>query len=371
MFIRKRVPPRTPAAEAAPFGVRISGLTVARRGSAALRDVSLDLPPGYTCVLGASGSGKSTLLSAIAGMLRPVAGRIEVGGDVVSDTAADVFVAPEHRRLGMVFQDYVLWPHLTALDNVALPLRHRFGTAALRRASEWLALTGLAGLERRYPAELSGGQQQRVALARALATQPRLVLLDEPLSALDAPTREELRDALRRLAGELGFNAVHVTHDASEAFALGRHLVILRRGRAVQAGAPEEVFTRPATADVARLTGPVSLVPVSVVARNGGTAAVRLGDAALRVAAANGVAAGGDAVLVLRQRALSCVPSAGAVALRARLLDARFRGEQWQIDAELALGAAVSFTSDAPPGPEFDVHLRCDRAWLLPGEQRV
>src|SRR5215469_676720 len=127
MSIRKIVPPKPPAAEAASSGVRISGLTVARRGSAALTDVNLDLPPGYTCVLGASGSGKSTLLSAIAGTLRPVAGRIEVGGDVLSDAAAGVFVAPEHRRLGMVFQDYVLWPHLTALDNVALPLRSRFG----------------------------------------------------------------------------------------------------------------------------------------------------------------------------------------------------------------------------------------------------
>jgi ABC-type Fe3+/spermidine/putrescine transport system ATPase subunit len=162
------VEPAPPVADPAPVGVRVERLAVQRNGRRILSNVCVNLPPGYVCVLGASGSGKSTLLSAIAGIIRPIAGRIEVDGEVLSDEGAGVFLAPEHRRLGMVFQDYVLWPHLTALDNVALPLRHRHGRAAHARAAEWLALAGLRGLERRFPSYLSGGQQQRVALARAL-----------------------------------------------------------------------------------------------------------------------------------------------------------------------------------------------------------
>jgi ABC-type Fe3+/spermidine/putrescine transport system ATPase subunit len=358
--------PEPAAGGTVPGGIRITQLTVTRNGRRTLTGVCMDAPAGYTCVLGASGSGKSTLLSAIAGTLRPAGGRVEIGGEVLSDAGTGVFLPPEHRRLGMVFQDYVLWPHLTALDNVALPLRHRHGAAARARASEWLALTGLSGLERRYPAELSGGQQQRVALARALAVQPRLVLLDEPLSALDAGTRGELREVLRRLAADLGFSAVHVTHDAGEAFALARHLVVLSGGRAVQAGPPDEVFMRPETRDVARLTGAVSLVPVRVLARDAGAATVLLGDVALRVPAAAGLAAGSDALLVLRPYALNCVPEPRANPLRARRVDAGYRGDRWQIEAEVAPGARVSFWHDARPDPEFDLYLRPDRAWAIP-----
>jgi len=271
----------------------------------------------------------------------------------------------------MVFQDYLLWPHLTATANVSLPLERRHGRARARAvALEWLGLVGLGGLERRYPSELSGGQQQRVALARALAVQPRLVLLDEPLSALDSSTRAELRELLRQLAGELGFSAVHVTHDATEAVALGRHLVVMHEGCVIQAGPCEEVFMRPATQQAARLTGTASFVPVRVLARDAETASVQFGDTRLRVPAPRDLAAGREALLVLRPHALTCVPQPGAAALRARLLDARFSGDQWQVAAELAQGAHVSLWHDVRPQPEFDVYLRPDRAWMVPDEHR-
>jgi molybdate transport system ATP-binding protein len=208
-------------------------------------------------VLGPNGSGKTTLLRALAGLVPLQAGRIELDGRVLDDPAAGVFVAPEDRSVGVVFQSYELFPHLSALDNVAFGLRARGMRrgAARRHAAEWLLRLGLEGRESSRPAELSGGESQKVALARALTTRPALLLLDEPLAALDVSAGADMRRELRsQLASFPGVRLI-VTHDPLEAMALADRLIVVEAGRVVQAGTVEEITTRPRSDYVARLAG--------------------------------------------------------------------------------------------------------------------
>jgi molybdate transport system ATP-binding protein len=208
-------------------------------------------------VLGPNGAGKSTLLRSVAGLLAVDSGRVELAGTVLDDPADQVFVAPEHRRLGVVFQDHRLFPHLRVLDNVAFGLRSR-GTPrgeARRLAAGWLDRLGLAELARRRPAQLSGGQAQRVALARALACAPAALLLDEPLAALDVQTRAEVQGELRAHLAEFTGPTLFVTHDPIEALLLASRIVVLEQGRVVQQGDPAQITSRPATPYVARLVG--------------------------------------------------------------------------------------------------------------------
>ncbi len=230
----------------------------------ALHDVSLQLQEGeILCLLGPSGSGKTTLLRLVAGLERLDSGSMRLG-DTVVDAADGSFLQPEQRQLGMVFQDYALWPHLSALDNVALPL-HRLGREPSRaRAHAMLADVGLADLADRHPHALSGGQQQRVALARALAVRPRLLLCDEPLSNLDAGLREELRDLIGRVVREHGISALYITHDHREALALADRVGVMAQGHLLQLSAPRDLLRQPATAFVARFTGALGAWPVTL-----------------------------------------------------------------------------------------------------------
>lgn len=219
-------------------------------------DVALDAGPGeVVAVLGPNGAGKSTLLRALAGLLPLTGGRVELGGRVLE--GGGVRVPPQDRRVGVVFQDYRLFPHLSALDNVAFGLRATGqGRAAARAAAgEWLDRLGLAGLERSRPDRLSGGQAQRVALARALCTSPDLLLLDEPLAALDVTTRLEVRAQLQRRLAAFEGVALLVTHDPLEALSLADRLVLLEDGRVTQDGSAAEIARRPRTAYAARLVG--------------------------------------------------------------------------------------------------------------------
>jgi molybdate transport system ATP-binding protein len=221
-------------------------------------DVDLAVAAGeVVAVLGPNGAGKSTLLGALAGLVPLAAGRVELDGRVLDDRAAGVFVPPEQRRIGVVFQDYLLFPHLSALDNVAFGLRSRGRSRAAARAAAtaWLARIGLAEQAAARPAQLSGGQAQRVALARALAVEPALLLLDEPLAALDVRTRAETRRVLRARLAEFTGVKLLVTHDPLEAIALGERLVVIEDGRIVQAGTPAEVTARPRSPWVADLVG--------------------------------------------------------------------------------------------------------------------
>ncbi|GAA1948518.1 ABC transporter ATP-binding protein [Kitasatospora viridis] len=221
-------------------------------------DLALAARPGeVVALLGPNGAGKSTALRALAGLLPLDGGRLTLDGTVLADPAARVHVPPEHRPVGVVFQDYLLFPHLSALDNVAFGLRcrGRAKAAARAEAAEWLDRLGLAEHAAARPGRLSGGQAQRVALGRALAVRPRLLLLDEPLAALDARTRLDVRAQLRRHLAEFEAVAVLVTHDPLDAMVLADRLVVIEQGREVQSGTPEQVSRHPRTDYIARLVG--------------------------------------------------------------------------------------------------------------------
>jgi molybdate transport system ATP-binding protein len=237
-------------------------------------------PGEVVALLGPNGAGKSTALQALAGLVPVTAGRVELAGRLLDDPLAGVHVPTEARRVGMVFQDYLLFPHLSALDNVAFGLRAR-GVArrtALRRAGAWLDRMGLPDQAKSRPSALSGGQAQRVALARALATDPALLLLDEPLAALDAGTRLEVRAGLRRHLADYAGCTVLVTHDALDAMVLADRLVVVERGRVVQEGTPTEVARAPRTDYIARLVG------LNLYRGRGAEHAVHVGGTAITVA---------------------------------------------------------------------------------------
>ena len=235
----------------------------------AVDDISLTIPHGsYCCLLGPSGCGKTTILRMIAGHEAPTAGDIRIGGESV------VGLPPVRRGTAMMFQNYALFPHLTVLDNVAFNLRARGVGKAERhqRAREVLAQVQLDQFAERMPAQLSGGQQQRVALSRALITKPRVLLLDEPLSALDEFLRLQMRGELRRIQRELGITFVHVTHTQLEAIAVADLVVVMEEGRIEQAASAHEIYTLPATAYVARFMGGQNVLAGTVISVDGGAA---------------------------------------------------------------------------------------------------
>jgi molybdate transport system ATP-binding protein len=218
-------------------------------------DVEWSAGDGVAALFGPSGAGKTLTLQCLAGLVRPDAGRIVLGDDVLFDAAAGIDVAPQRRRVGYVFQGYALFPHLTVRGNGGFGLRGRARAGRRRREEEVLARLGLEPYAERYPRELSGGQRQRVALGRALATDPALLLLDEPLSALDLPLRQALRDELGAILADWGIAAVLVTHDLTEAYRLGDRIVVYEEGRVIQAAPRAELLWRPSSRSVARIMG--------------------------------------------------------------------------------------------------------------------
>ncbi|MFF4739845.1 ABC transporter ATP-binding protein [Streptomyces sp. NPDC001262] len=251
--------PAAPAdATADAASVELRGLRRAFGSTVALDGLDLTARPGeLLALLGPSGCGKTTALRMLAGFEHPDSGQILVDGQ-------DITPVPAHRRdAGMVFQSYSLFPHLNALDNVAFGMRMRKVPAAERRsrAAELLELVGLPDKGARFPHQLSGGQQQRIALARALALRPRVLLLDEPLSALDAKVRHTLREEIRRVQQELGITTVFVTHDQEEALSMADRVAVMRAGRMEQCATPAELYGRPATAFVAEFVGTMSRIP--------------------------------------------------------------------------------------------------------------
>ena len=263
--------------------VGVEGLEVAFGPVRAVEGVGFRVAPGeHVTLLGPSGCGKTTTLRAVAGLERPSAGRIAIGGTTVFDAARRRDLPPERRGISMVFQSYAIWPHMTVFENVAYGLRaRRTARSAVGPAVERaLALVGLDELAARSAARLSGGQQQRVALARAIACDPAVVLLDEPLSNLDAQLRVSMRTELAVLRRQLGFTAIYVTHDQEEAFALSDRIIVMRAGRIEQEAEPEELHRSPKTQFVARFLGMRNIIPgQAVVAGCGRTAAdMRLAD---------------------------------------------------------------------------------------------
>jgi iron(III) transport system ATP-binding protein len=279
--------------------------------------LDLEVAPGeLVALLGPSGCGKTTTLRLVAGFLSPDGGEIWVGGRRLS--AASGVVPPERRRMAMIFQSYALWPHMTVAQNVGYGLRFKGVSRADRdaRAAEMLRVVQLAGLETRYPAELSGGQQQRVAVARALVVEPEILLLDEPLSNLDANLREEMRFEIRRLhEAAFGITTLYVTHDQAEAMVISDRVAVLHRGRVAQIGTVVDLFEHPRTRFVAEFIGKTNLV--EAVAEEPGVVAC----GALRLRVAPGPAAIGERVAVsIRPHAIALAADGEALPAAANLL---------------------------------------------------
>lgn len=230
-----------------------------------------------TALFGPSGSGKTTLLRCLAGLTRPDDGVIEFRGQTWFDADRGIMLTPQQRDIGFLFQEYALFPHLTVAANIGFGLFHCSKAQRLARVAEMLTLFELEGLDHRLPSQLSGGQQQRVALARALARRPQLLLLDEPLSALDALLREQLRAELRRIIAQLECPVVMVTHDRLEAISMADHVAVMNRGRIQQIGSVQEVFTRPKNAALARLVGMETIASGEIVDVHEGLATVQVG----------------------------------------------------------------------------------------------
>ncbi|MFV8835190.1 ABC transporter ATP-binding protein [Aquisalimonas sp.] len=268
----------------------------------ALDGVSLEIPTGETlAVLGPSGCGKSTLLRLLAGLDTPTSGEIHIAGQKVNGNGLEV--PPERRPVNMVFQDFALWPHMNVKQILQYGMKYR-GIARGRRdqrVTELLELVDLGGMEKRYPRELSGGQQQRVAIARALATEPRVLLFDEPLSNLDSQLRQQMRDDLARLLRELGTTALYVTHDLQEALALGQRVVVMQAGRIAQIDETRELFRKPATPWVAELVGYANTLDGRVLRREDDWALVQTGQHTLWALCRDHNLAAGDATRIMFQ----------------------------------------------------------------------
>jgi iron(III) transport system ATP-binding protein len=341
-------------------GIRLEGLTRRYGAVTAVRDLTLAIADrAFVTLLGPSGCGKTTVLRLLAGFLAPDAGTIRVGDRVLS--SPESVVPPERRGMGMVFQSYAVWPHKTVYQNVAfgLEVRRVARAEARQRVARVLDLVGLAGLDGRYPGELSGGQQQRVALARSLVVEPDILLLDEPLSNLDAKLRERMRWELKDLQRRTGITFVYVTHDQAEALALSDRIAVLDGGVLQQYGPPREVYARPANRAVADFMGQVNLLPGRVV-----ESASKAGDAGLvalagghRVAMAvpGGLAAGRAVEVAIRPESVRMV-AGGADGIPGTVAALTFLGSL--LDCQVALEDGTSLRVQASPVERIEVGQR-------------
>jgi ABC-type Fe3+/spermidine/putrescine transport system ATPase subunit len=338
--------------------VRLRGVTKRLGTHLAADDVSLDVPEGsFTTLLGPSGCGKTTTLRIVAGFYRPDAGDVFIRDRRVTD------IPPHRRNTAMVFQEYALFPHMTVAENIGYGLRMRGVPAAdaRRRIAAAVALVGLEGQEAKFPQQLSGGQQQRVAVARALVVEPEVLLLDEPLSNLDAKLRVRVRTELRALQQQLGKTTIYVTHDQEEALSISDRIAVMHRGRIVQVGTPREIYYRPADRFVADFVGLANFVPVQV----GDGGRVRMGDLEFEVPGATP----GPATLVVRPEAvaLSAAPpvEAGRPTFRGRVKTTAFLGGVARYWIE-ALG--IEWVVDvAAPGER----MYAGEVWLVLAPDRV
>jgi len=324
----------------------------ARHGSGAVNAVdrvSFDVAKGdFFTLLGPSGCGKSTTLQCIAGLETPDDGEIEMDGEVVLCTRRSILVPANRRNIGMIFQSYAIWPHMTVFDNVAFPLVHGQRrvreTDVKRRVMQTLEMVQLADYAQRPSPHLSGGQQQRVALARALVHQPALLLLDEPLSNLDAKLRDAMRVELRLLVKSLGITTVFVTHDQLEAMSMSDQIALMRAGSVVQLGPPRDVYLRPNSAFVADFMGRSNMIEAVVNAQlSAATASVKTRFGDLRCSLSAGASVGSAVLVVIRPQAIvaSLMGSEGARenTFQARIERLHFLGDA--VEAEVRIGEAV------------------------------
>ncbi len=346
----------------------------------AIDDVSFEIRDGelYT-LLGPSGCGKTSTLRAVAGLESPDGGRISIAGELVSDGDAGRFVAPNKRNTGMVFQSYGIWPHMTVFENAAFPLRvakTKLSKAQMReRVERALGIVRLSGYESRMATQLSGGQQQRLALARALIRQPKLLLLDEPLSNLDAKLREAMRAEVATLQQEIGVTTLYVTHDQGEALSMSSRIAVMAEGRIVQEGTPREIYEQPSTRFVADFVGTMNFLDATVGRGGGGSVTIETEVGTLDVVSSTGPWATGDIVLVAVrpegiQVHLDAAPEATNV-VTAEVDRVMFVGES--LDCHLRVGSRQWVTRqdarlDLRPGQRVWVELPPNGLSLIAGQ---
>ncbi|WP_292667010.1 ABC transporter ATP-binding protein [Mesorhizobium sp.] len=307
-----------------------------------MRDFSLSIAKGsFVTLLGPSGCGKTTILRSIAGLVDISAGQIMIGGRRVDD------VPIYKRNIGLVFQSYALFPHKSVFDNVAFGLKYRnvAKPEIKRKVGQALEMVRLPGSEKKLPSQLSGGQQQRIALARAIVFEPQVLLLDEPLSALDANMREEMRVEIKKIQKETGITAIFVTHDQEEALSMSDRIVVMNAGSAEQIGTPEEVYERPATAFVADFLGKANMLTGTVSRSDGPTAVTLAGGQTVNVLAPRPLAPGSAITVVVRPQKLS-VGGASANRLPGRVVSASYLGGSaiYEVD----IGGKANIRANAP-----------------------
>jgi iron(III) transport system ATP-binding protein len=338
--------------------------------TAAVRALNLAIGRGeFVTLLGPSGCGKTTTLRMIAGFIKPTGGLIRLDGRVLANAADGAFVPPEARGMGMVFQSYAVWPHMTVAANVGYPLRLRRAPRAEidQRVRAMLELVGLQGFARRYPSQLSGGQQQRVALARALIAEPQVLLLDEPLSNLDAQLREAMRGELIDLHRRTGVTIVYVTHDQAEALAMSDRVVIMQQGAALQIGTPADVYHRPAHAFVAGFIGAANTLPCQISTWAADHAHITLPGVETRIRAAHALAQPPTSPLLVVRPEHIRLSAPGWI--DGTVLRRQFLGDAHEISIASAHGVlrARLASGDAAPPPDARVELSWEGGWLIAG----
>ncbi|MFS2017983.1 ABC transporter ATP-binding protein [Massilia sp. CT11-108] len=335
-----------------------------------LKGVSMHLQRGeVVALLGPSGSGKTTLLRAVAGLESPKAGTIDIGERRVYDGSKKLELPAEARNLGLVFQSYALWPHKTVFDNVAygLKLRKMAARDIEPKVREVLAQLGLGHLGERFPHQLSGGQQQRVAIARALVYNPPVILLDEPLSNLDAKLREEARAFLRELIVRLGLSALMVTHDQAEAMAISDRILLLNNGKIEQQGTPQSMYESPDTLFTAEFMGSNNRLPARVVARNGGAARVQVEGMALNATARGSGASNPDveasALIRVEEVRIGRTPVDNGIQLP--LSTCMYLGDRWECLFKHGNSSVRAYSKYRVDPGQYWLEMPAEKLWVF------
>jgi len=347
--------------------IHVEGLVKHFDENPALHDVSFRVTDGKLfTLLGPSGCGKSTTLLSIAGFHAPDRGRIVAGEEVFFDSQHGVNVAAEQRNLGIVFQSYAVWPHMTVFENLAFPLKiRRLKRKEIRaRIAETLELVEMGAYAQRYPHQLSGGQQQRVALARALVYSPSVLLLDEPFSNLDAKLRERARSWVKDLQHTLGLTTIFVTHDQDEALSMSDAIAVMDRGEVQQIGTPEQIYRNPANRFVAEFVGRVNLIDGNVSTVDGISVVVDIGGAVLELNAVgpNAPPAATPVTVAVRPEAVAVIPPDGAVldgtnTYEAHVHAVSFLGDHYEYELELGRLTLAAQSAVRVSGDSVQVHI--------------